>query len=543
MAPDAIGPHGAPLPAGVRASMEEFFGEELGDVRLHSGPAAHLSARSFGARAYTRGRDIVLGQDVSIANLSRSSPRSLLAHELTHVLQHRRSGLVDPGDRIAPSNGLMEREARLNGLLIARGLPAGRVRGAAEGIALTPTSVSVEQDLSYSINDWEVTPADEARILKALEADSDLSATIVDLDKSDMLEELLDRVDEPANRKSLLNLLGARLSATARALVEPFVRQLGIGEELQFNLGRLGLTSKAAPFDATPLEQSLIGTSKTSGGHLTDAFTGVGATGVSPANLEDIPLADQARLALRDPETTATYINPAADDLFGYLDAIGPTKRTKQAELLLKRPIASVEAASYAGNLPSRMQVFKAAAGAHDLHAPLVAAFTLAEQRDQTQAEDAKDYQGATSILAPDLSIGLGQVVISTAQKGDLFADLVTSPTRTTRGLNRFSLYGHDIVAKLLASDEFNIFASARYIRQVANKGSKMSPAALPNTAAAYPGIDFAAYAENSHKWPADNIRALGSEYTSRDWDDELVEGWGEFVYQAYLDVVSTKLL
>jgi hypothetical protein len=174
----------------------------------------------------------------------------------------------------------------------------------------------------------------------------------------------------------------------------------------------------------------------------------------------------------------------------------------------------------------------------------VVAAFILAEQRDQSQAEDAKDYQAATSIMQGNTSIGLGQVVVSTARRRDLFADLVSGPTRTAEGLNRTSgRPGQHVTARLLASDEYNIFAVARYIRQVANQGSTLSLAALPNTAAAYPGINLLAYANNSTTWPDDNIRALGSEYTSTAWDDNLVPAWGEFVYQAYVDVRATGLV
>ncbi|MDP5181562.1 hypothetical protein QOZ88_02845 [Blastococcus sp. BMG 814] len=83
----------------------------------------------------------------------------------------------------------------------------------------------------------------------------------------------------------------------------------------------------------------------------------------------------------------------------------------------------------------------------------------------------------------------------------------------------------------------------ARYIRQVADQGTTMTLAALPNTATTYPGINLPAYAGNSSTWPNDNIRALGSEYTSTPWDDRLVPAWGEFVYEAYLDIRATGLV
>jgi hypothetical protein len=186
----------------------------------------------------------------------------------------------------------------------------------------------------------------------------------------------------------------------------------------------------------------------------------------------------------------------------------------------------------YGRQIPSRDQVIRAAARTHNLHPELLAAFLLAEQRDQSKNEDAKDYLGATSLLQGNTSIGLGQVVVSTAKNNDLFADLLSSETR--KGLD------HKEIAERLASDEFNIFASARYIRKVANDGSKISIAKLPNTQKEFPGIDMAAYAANSSTWPDDNIRALASEYTSKAWDDSVSGGWAYFVFEAYQDVKAS---
>lgn len=547
-----------PLPSGVRVAMEASFGEALDDVRLHDGPRAHRSTRALGARAYTVGSDIVLSDQVSTAEINH--PRSLLlTHELTHVLQHRRAGKQSLPGQIAPSGGPVEREARRNSWLNTHGIPLGPVRMATDAVTLTPISEMVEYDLSYALDDWEVTAAEETRLLNALESDPDLSATVTDLRAAGMLHALFDRIDEPGNRRRLLHIFGRGLNSAAQAIVEPYIRRLGSGAELQYNLGRFGVTSAAPAFNPAPLESAVVGTTRTSrtglnGGFLTDPFTGVGATGVIPTTryagtfhttpgVPQIPVEDQLLLAVGHAGTVATYSNPLPGSLPAYLASQTGTQRTQQAELLLRRPIASVEERSYEGNLPSRAQVITAAAGTHNLHGALVAAIILAEQRDQSQAEDAKDYQAATSIMQGNTSIGLGQVVVSTARRQDLFADLVGGATRTAEGLNRTSGPGQYATARRLASDEYNIFAVARYIRQVADQGSTLSLAALPNTAATYPGINLLAYANNSATWPDDNIRALGSEYTSTAWDDNLSPGWGEFVFQAYRDVLATGLV
>jgi len=342
-----------------------------------------------------------------------------------------------------------------------------------------------------------------------------------------MLGALINRVDEPANRRQLLHLLGARLNASARTLVEPYVIDLGREWELQFNLGRLGVTAAAAPFNPAPFA-GLVNTSGSA------AFTGSGATGVSET-LQDIPWIDQVLLARGDPATVAKYSNPisTAGSLTAYLAGLTTLQRSQQAELLLRRPITTVDPAGYAGNLPSRAQLIRAAAAAHRLHPRMLAAFLLAEQRDQSRNEDAAEYLGATSLIKQgNTSIGLGQVVVRTAERHDLFADLLSKPTRAS--------LTHNDIADLLASEEYNVFAVARYIREVADAGAKISISTLPNTKATFPGIVMPAYAGDSSSWPDDNIRALASEYTSRPWDDALVPDWADFVFEAYHDVIAS---
>ncbi len=76
---------GRPLPLGVRAEMESFFGADLSAVRIHTGAAAARAALSQGAVAMASGRDIYF-------QAGRFAPGTeaggeLLAHEIVHVLQ------------------------------------------------------------------------------------------------------------------------------------------------------------------------------------------------------------------------------------------------------------------------------------------------------------------------------------------------------------------------------------------------------------------------------------------------------------------------
>lgn len=94
---DVVGSSGRPLAPPVRSTMEAGFGEDFGDVRVHTGQRAAASARAVDAQAYTVGRDVVFGQ----GEYAPETPvgRRLLAHELAHVVQQRG---VERGRSVAP---------------------------------------------------------------------------------------------------------------------------------------------------------------------------------------------------------------------------------------------------------------------------------------------------------------------------------------------------------------------------------------------------------------------------------------------------------
>ncbi|KOX18753.1 hypothetical protein ADK67_34905 [Saccharothrix sp. NRRL B-16348] len=104
---------GAPLDADVRADMETRFGQDFGDVRVHTDGAAHESAKSVNAQAYTVGSDIVFQSDKY--DPASDSGKHVLAHELTHVVQQR-NGPVDGTDagggvKLSDPSDRFEREA------------------------------------------------------------------------------------------------------------------------------------------------------------------------------------------------------------------------------------------------------------------------------------------------------------------------------------------------------------------------------------------------------------------------------------------------
>ena len=76
---------GQPLNSSTRAFMEPRFGHDFGNVRVHFDARAAASARSVNALAYTVGHDIVFNDSAFAPD--DPSGRSLLAHELAHVVQ------------------------------------------------------------------------------------------------------------------------------------------------------------------------------------------------------------------------------------------------------------------------------------------------------------------------------------------------------------------------------------------------------------------------------------------------------------------------
>lgn len=391
---------------------------------------------------------------------------------------------------------------------------------------------------SYDWTDWAVTQAERRSILALLRGDRDMAATIRDLHGAGQLSRLLANflgnggVDERSELAELAQILGSGAGGSSGALVEGWrgwsprlLYLFRLSRDLHESYRRLGgaplaVAAVAAPADLMP----------TGADSARAPFGGAGATGIPGTSLS-IPLTDQFKLWRGDSATTARYSNPIPGSLPGYIAGLSAVQRRAQARHLLLQPIHSVVAQSYRRGRPSRAGVMTVAGRVHRLEPAMIAAFILAEQRDQSRNEDAKDYGGAVNPIAQaNTSIGLGQVVISTARNNALFADLLRT---TAIGLS------HDQIAELLVSEEFNIFAVARYLRLTADAATGKTAITLPQTNAKFPGINFLAYGRPSAEWPIDNIRALGSEYTSRAWDDRLSPGWGDFVYEAYMDMKS----
>ena len=76
---------GRPIEGGTRQFMESRFGQDFGQVRVHTDSRAAESASAIQAHAYTSGRNIVFG--AGQYQPESESGKRLLAHELAHVGQ------------------------------------------------------------------------------------------------------------------------------------------------------------------------------------------------------------------------------------------------------------------------------------------------------------------------------------------------------------------------------------------------------------------------------------------------------------------------
>ncbi len=140
---------GAPLDAVTRADMEGRFGHDFGDVRVHTDGAAHDSAKSVNAQAYTVGSNIVFQRDKY--DPGSDSGKHMLAHELTHVVQQR-NGPVEGTDagggvKVSDPSDRFEREAVANAdRLMSAPAPASAVQRCEDGGHAAEDSAAVQRE-------------------------------------------------------------------------------------------------------------------------------------------------------------------------------------------------------------------------------------------------------------------------------------------------------------------------------------------------------------------------------------------------------------
>ncbi|MEU1152883.1 DUF4157 domain-containing protein [Streptomyces sp. NPDC005918] len=157
---------GQPMAEPLRSEMESRLGADFSDVRLHTDAAARRSAAGIGARAYTSGNRIVVGEG--------GTDRHTLAHELTHVIQQRQGPVAgtDHGDGLALSDPAdrFERAAEENAARVMSG-PVPQSAEQAEPAARPahgPGAPQVQRRLSYG--PWSRKYVQDGEFMSLLEA-------------------------------------------------------------------------------------------------------------------------------------------------------------------------------------------------------------------------------------------------------------------------------------------------------------------------------------------------------------------------------------
>lgn len=112
-----------------RAEMERSFGEDFSTVRAHVGGGARHGLDALNANAATQKETVAFG--------TASPDRALVAHELTHVVQHRRSGgdgiqnkgaVSEPGDHAErEADDVAQRVVAGERVTVSGGAPSGAI--------------------------------------------------------------------------------------------------------------------------------------------------------------------------------------------------------------------------------------------------------------------------------------------------------------------------------------------------------------------------------------------------------------------------------
>jgi len=155
---------GSPLAPDVKGEMESRLGHDFSDVRVHNDSQAHESARSVNAHAYTVGSNVVFQRDRF--DPSSSEGKTMLAHELTHVVQQR-SGPVDGtstggGIKVSDPSDRFEREASANAeRAMSAPAPAAQLRASPAAVQRDEAPAEEEDVAQGSFVQREEAPEDE----------------------------------------------------------------------------------------------------------------------------------------------------------------------------------------------------------------------------------------------------------------------------------------------------------------------------------------------------------------------------------------------
>lgn len=147
---DVLRSPGQPLDTATRQFFEPRFGQDFSQVRVHTDARAAESAQVVNALAYTVGHSVVFGEGKY--SPFGSEGRSLLAHELTHIVQQNGCGtgrqltIGEPGDHHEQEADSVERAFAQHKQTSAKG-EAGTAIKEAESVKHSPSFPGMQRRL------------------------------------------------------------------------------------------------------------------------------------------------------------------------------------------------------------------------------------------------------------------------------------------------------------------------------------------------------------------------------------------------------------
>lgn len=124
---DALHSQGRPLDSSTREFMESRFGQNFGQVKVHTDAKAALAADAINATAYTVGNDVVFGEGQYAPGTTEGN--RVIAHELAHVSQQGGEAGDLQGLSVGPANSPAEIEADATADAVVGNQPVPEVSG------------------------------------------------------------------------------------------------------------------------------------------------------------------------------------------------------------------------------------------------------------------------------------------------------------------------------------------------------------------------------------------------------------------------------
>ncbi|QIB73680.1 DUF4157 domain-containing protein [Halogeometricum borinquense] len=213
---DVISSPGQQLDTSIQRAMEDRMGDNLGDVRVHTGPSAAKACEDINARAFTVGNHIAFNHGEYDPNSAEG--QHILAHELAHVRQQTGgavSMLPQEGELEIDPDPRLEREAEETAQRVMQGGKIGvhRMEHSDVHVQRSPKDVS---EYIPSMGDTE----------QAIIEEEATQGVLLDIDP-EKLEQLQSAVADLEELATEIN----ELSAATGVTVEPAAGETTLREE------------------------------------------------------------------------------------------------------------------------------------------------------------------------------------------------------------------------------------------------------------------------------------------------------------------------